>query len=141
MDPEPDLTTPEPLRSVLEAVVAREPLFHHRHLVADRDDFDREVGPGFWEVGASGRRYSREFVWSVVAERLATLDVDPFVSEGWQVTELDHRTVRVDIDRRFELFIEDHRPMEVSSAGQLPTGFDPQVLYPSRSHPATSRAK
>ena len=40
-----------------------------------------------WEVGASGRRYSREFVWSVVAERLATLDVDPFVSEGWQVTE------------------------------------------------------
>ncbi len=87
MDHEPDLATPEHLMPVLEALIAREPLFHHRHLVADRADFDREAAPEFWEVGASGRRYSREFVWSAVAERLATLDADPYVSEGWQVIE------------------------------------------------------
>ena len=33
------------------------------------------------------------------------------------------------------VLVQDLRPSKVTSAGQLPTGFDPAALYPSRSHP------
>ena len=33
------------------------------------------------------------------------------------------------------VLVQDLRPSRVTSAGQLPTGFDPAALYPSRSHP------
>ena len=32
-------------------------------------DFDRLVAPGFWETGATGRRYSRVFARQVLAQR------------------------------------------------------------------------
>jgi hypothetical protein len=48
------------LLGVLAELTAREPIFHHRGLVHDRESFERETAPDCWEVGASGRRYSRE---------------------------------------------------------------------------------
>jgi len=97
----------------------------------------RRLEPQHFDPGnvAWNRRLAIEPANGGIAFHMARRNVPTALPEGWQVTEVDHRTVRVDIDRRFELFIEDHRPMEVSAAGQLPTGFDPQVLYPSRSHP------
>ena len=44
----------------LAELIEREPIFHHRELVHDRESFERETAADFWEVGASGRRYSRE---------------------------------------------------------------------------------
>ena len=66
IEEEPDRTTAPELRGVLEELRRREPVFHGpawRSLA----DFDDAVAPDFWEVGASGRRYSREYVRSVVA--------------------------------------------------------------------------
>jgi hypothetical protein len=34
-----------------------------------RPDFEKMTAPEFWEIGASGRRFSREFVLSVLEER------------------------------------------------------------------------
>lgn len=80
---------PDQLDAVLEQLVAREPLFHHREIVFSSQSFDLEVAHDFWEVGASGRVYDREAVKDVILERLAETDVDAMVSEGWR-TE-DHR--------------------------------------------------
>ncbi len=54
---------------------------------------------------------------------------------GWQVTDVDSRTVRVTITDGLEVLLPDHRRSRVSCAGQLPSGFDPGALYQSRSHP------
>ena len=61
--PEPRLVTQDRLLGVLGELAQREPLFHRRELVNSRADFERETADDFWETGASGRRYSREYVW------------------------------------------------------------------------------
>jgi len=83
----PRLVTETHLLPVLEQLLAREPLFHHRALVSSREDFERETAPGFWEVGASGRRYSRDYVWATLQARIAETDQDPFFTEGWRISD------------------------------------------------------
>ena len=44
---------------------------HRPELGTTRDDFEHLTDPGFWETGASGRRYSRDDVWAVLEQRYA----------------------------------------------------------------------
>jgi acetoacetyl-[acyl-carrier protein] synthase len=55
--------------------------------------------------------------------------------EGWQVREAVAGRVRIDIPDDAEILVPVTRKLEVSAAGQLPTGFDPKALYPARGHP------
>lgn len=64
------LTVPE-LGSVLEELRQREPIFHRPELGTSRADFEAMMAPEFWETGASGRRYSREFVLQELEKRHA----------------------------------------------------------------------
>lgn len=57
------------------------------------------------------------------------------IPQNWQLTELDAHSVRVDIRDQMEVFLPSTRSSKVQSAGQLPTGFDPEQLYQARSHP------
>ena len=50
------------LLPVLEELKRREPVFHTAEFGTTVDDFERSVAPEYWEVGATGRRYSREFI-------------------------------------------------------------------------------
>jgi hypothetical protein len=92
---EPDLCTRHELVPVLRELLAREPLFHRRSLVGNRSDFERETDESFWEVGASGRRYSREFVWSVLRSRLAGAADDAPDDDG-RISEAQVRDVGPD---------------------------------------------
>ena len=76
-DREPELATAPEHREVERELLQREPLFHRPEFGTTRADFERMTAPGFWEVGASGRRYSREFVLDVLEKRYenATTDV------------------------------------------------------------------
>ncbi|MEO1080146.1 MAG: beta-ketoacyl synthase [Pseudomonadota bacterium] len=47
--------------------------------------------------------------------------------------DADH--VRVEIVGEQQFLLPTHREFEVKAASQLPTGFDPSALYPSRNHP------
>jgi hypothetical protein len=69
-DMEPDLVTEPRLRPVLKELMAREPLFHRPDIANSRAQFESMMAPSFWEVGASGRRYSREYVLDILEERL-----------------------------------------------------------------------
>jgi hypothetical protein len=62
-------TTEPKLREVLEELRGREPIFHRPELGNTRADFEQMTADGFWEVGASGRRYSREHVLDVMEDR------------------------------------------------------------------------
>ncbi len=69
MSHEPHLVADPELEPVLRELLAREPIFHHPEQGTTRRDFEAMVDPGFWEVGASGRRYGREYVLDVLEER------------------------------------------------------------------------
>jgi acetoacetyl-[acyl-carrier protein] synthase len=53
----------------------------------------------------------------------------------WVVTATSVTHVNVQIAGQQELLLPTRREFEVKSAGQLPTGFEPGKLYPSRNHP------
>ena len=54
---------------------------------------------------------------------------------GWQVEAGDGDTVTVTVSGDAEFLLADARPAKVTSAGQIPSGFDPGALYQSRNHP------
>jgi hypothetical protein len=65
----PWLTTEPKLREILQELRSREPVFHRPEFGTTRADFEGMTAAGFWEVGASGRRYSREHVLDVLEDR------------------------------------------------------------------------
>lgn len=50
------------LLPVLDELRRREPIFHTEEFGTTIADFEQAVAPDYWEVGATGRRYSREFI-------------------------------------------------------------------------------
>ncbi len=57
------------------------------------------------------------------------------IPSGWKISEIDTRTVLVTCYGATDVLFPDARTSKVTSAGQLPTGFDPGNTYQSRSHP------
>ena len=55
--------------------------------------------------------------------------------DGWQVSENADGTVTVVADEHLDIMLNDSRSSKVLAAGQLPTNFNPEALYQSRSHP------
>lgn len=66
---EPNLVTDPEHEDVLRELIRREPIFHRPEFGTTRRDFEAMTEPTFWEVGASGRCYSREYVLDVLEER------------------------------------------------------------------------
>jgi hypothetical protein len=73
---------------VLGELVAREPIFHHPEFGASRQDFEDMTDPGFWEVGASGRCYSRRYIIDTLVERYANPHEDVWEAGGFHCREL-----------------------------------------------------
>jgi acetoacetyl-[acyl-carrier protein] synthase len=70
----------------------------------------------------------------------ASLDIErkhlpDVIPPQWIVTGTSVTHVNVQIPGTQELLLPTQREFEVKSAGQLPTGFEPGKLYPSRNHP------
>ena len=56
--------------SELEAqLLAREPIFHKPEFGTTRSDYAAQTADDFWEVGASGRVYERDYVLDRLVER------------------------------------------------------------------------
>ena len=53
----------------------------------------------------------------------------------WQVRAIDDDRVEVTVEGDLDVMLNDTRSSRVLAAGQLPTGFNPELLYQSRSHP------
>jgi hypothetical protein len=61
-------TTAPALLPILDELRPLEPIFHTPEFGLEPADFDRRTAPDYWEVGASGRRYSREFILQMLAD-------------------------------------------------------------------------
>jgi hypothetical protein len=82
------------LRPILDELRRREPIFHNPVFGSTTSDFERSTAPDFWEVGASGRRYSREFILAM-AERSPSHFVDAEAS-GWLTEDFGLRRLGPD---------------------------------------------
>ena len=98
----------------------------------------REIGTDYFDVNQVPQQQ---------AVPLANTDVKQFVISlpkrqlpaklpaNWQILADEDYTVRIQISGDVDLSLASHRVSPVQSAGQLPSGFAPDTLYPSRFHP------
>ena len=77
---------------VLEALVAREPLFHRPEFGITRADFARMIADDYREVGASGRHYDRDCVLDVLEQRHRAPHEDP-----WETRDFHSRALAGDV--------------------------------------------
>jgi hypothetical protein len=61
-------TTNPDLTPILDELRPMEPIFYTVEFGLEPEDFERRTAPDYWEVGASGRRYSREFILRMLAD-------------------------------------------------------------------------
>jgi hypothetical protein len=74
---------PAELQAVFEELRQFEPIFHTAEFGSTAEDFEDRMSPEYWEVGASGRRYSRAFILQE-AGKIAHIDAS---HAGWQISE------------------------------------------------------
>jgi hypothetical protein len=80
------------LLPILEQLRRREPIFHTPEFGTTLAQFELATASDYWEVGASGRRYSRDFI-------LSTLEQNPPVdaaSANWQTSDFGLRRLGPD---------------------------------------------
>jgi hypothetical protein len=85
---EPILVTDPSLAAILEELRSREPIFHRPEWGTTRADFERMTCEDFWEVGASGRRYSRDFVLAELEKRFVAPQVDIWEANEFHCRQL-----------------------------------------------------
>ena len=91
-DREPALVTDPALQPVLEELVNREPIFHRPELGVARADFEKMIADDFWEIGASGRRYGRDYVLDELQKRYAAAYAD-----NWETRDFHCRSLAQDV--------------------------------------------
>lgn len=89
---EPSLVTAPELKPVLAELSAREPIFHRPEFGITRADFERMTVEDFWETGASGRRYSRDFVLDELERRFSAPRSDVWETRDFQCRRLSEDT-------------------------------------------------
>lgn len=85
---EPHLVVAESLVPVLEELKRLEQLFHSVAPDATAQQLEELVASEFWEVGASGRRYSREYVLNVLKARVRCHSEEEWEANGFHVFEV-----------------------------------------------------
>jgi len=85
---EPSRTTDPDLAEVLAELSSREPIFHRPEFGTTRADFERMTAGEFWEIGASGSRYSRAFVLEELEKRHASPHEDVWETSDFQCMKL-----------------------------------------------------
>ena len=107
----PDLITPTDLLAVQEALKPLEPLVYAANAGKTRDYFDTLLAPEFWEVAASGRRYSRDYV----LDSLEARQQNPFDQE-WKTSDYFVQQLATDL---FLITYRLHQPTRVSARTSL----------------------
>lgn len=84
------LTTDPELSDTLAELSRREPIFHRPELGTTMADFEAMTVSNFWEVGASGCRYSRAAVLETLEKRYAVSAARPSRRQwnslqGWRI--------------------------------------------------------
>ena len=68
---------------------------------------------------------------------LAKRDLPKHIPGNWYITDStsDDQVIEVSIEGDLEVYVQDYKEMQVKTAGQLPTGFEPSSFYNAVNHP------
>ena len=80
------------LQPILAELLPHEPIFHRPAFAATPADFAAMLAPNYWEVGASGRRYTRAFILDHIT-RNPPADA---ATAGWSVLDPQCRRLSPD---------------------------------------------
>jgi len=121
-DPAPD-TRPD-LVEILAQLSRREPIFHRAEFGTTRTDFERMTVADFWEIGASGRRYSRSTVLDALEKRFASPHADV-----WEASDFHCRELAPDVYLLTYTLIQDRTRRTRRSTIWQRTGNDWKIVY------------
>jgi hypothetical protein len=85
---EPTRKTPNDLLAVQQELIDREPIFHRPEHGTTRAAFDAMTADDFWETGASGRRYGKQFVLDLLEERWSRPHEDNLQAEDFYCQQI-----------------------------------------------------
>ena len=80
--------TPPHLSAIEHELVQREPIFHRHEYGTTREALESMTEESFWEVGASGRRYSRSYVIDTLLERYSRSHQDEWQTKDFYCQEI-----------------------------------------------------
>jgi len=92
---EPRFDNDPHLSDVVEALRRREPVFHREAAGVSHENRLQGTASDFWEVGASGRSYSRDYVLETLELRYREPVRDVWYVEDFQVREVAEVTYLV----------------------------------------------
>jgi hypothetical protein len=90
IDSPPEFITDAADVNILNELMQREPIFHHPEFGRTRQELENMTDATFWEIGASGRRYSRDYTLTEVARRyqdLAYCGIHSAPENTWQTKD------------------------------------------------------
>lgn len=95
----------------------------------------RRIEQQYFDVDAVPLQHRMQVSADQLSFRLRKRDLPQHIPPHWQVHAISDTEVSVSVSEGMEMLVPDAHPFAVSSAGQLPTGFDPSLYYPARHHP------
>ncbi len=67
--------------------------------------------------------------------KIPTKQLPETIPNNWSLTKISNKETQIICEDSLKVLLPDERVSKVTSAGQVPSGFDPAALYASRSHP------
>lgn len=89
---EPELRIDPELADVLVELILREPIFHRPEFGTSRADFEKMTDENFWEIGASGRCYSRKYTLDLLEKRHSIPHEDVWEAKDFHCRRLGPET-------------------------------------------------
>lgn len=80
------------LLPIFEELRRLEPIFHTKDFGTTAADFERRMAADYFEIGASGRRYSRAFILATVADQV----LEDAAAAGWECSDFGLRRLGED---------------------------------------------
>ena len=85
---EPKRLTASHLLKVQQELIDREPIFHRPEHGTTRRDFEAMTAEEFWETGASGRRYGRQYAIDNLVQRWSAPHEDDWETDDFYCQEI-----------------------------------------------------
>jgi len=69
-----------------------EPLFHHQELGTSKEIFENMITADYWEVGASGKVYTKEFIIQTLIERYSKPYFEEIEIKNFSCQEIENNS-------------------------------------------------
>ncbi len=78
--------------AILEELIALEPIFHTPAFGLSKADREKRMAPDYWEIGAGGRPYTRDFVLTVDPSHFVDAKTAGWIASNQAVKQLGPET-------------------------------------------------